>query len=335
MERLTLRTLVFGIALVPWLLPLPALAGGGFDVVALGARGGIEDGNLSAWLIKPHDDDRYIACDAGSLVNGLRVADEKGVFDSVEVPPDSPYGRIGFLLTSKIKGYLISHAHLDHVAGMIAASPDDSAKPIYGLPSVADELTRDYFNWETWPNFSSEGRPPNIKKYEYRRLQPGIEEALSETAMTVTPYALNHGGIESTAFLLQSGSDALVCFGDTGADPVQKVTKLHEAWVAIAPLVAMHKLRAIIIETSYPDSVPDNALFGHLKPKYLIAGLHELAALAGGPDALKGLPIVIEHIKYSLKKGPTQQEQVAKDLAAANDLGVRFIIPEQGDAWTF
>jgi 3',5'-cyclic-nucleotide phosphodiesterase len=91
----------------------------------------------------------------------------------------------------------------------------------------------------------------------------------------------------------------------------------------------------MIIETSYPDAVPDNLLFGHLKPKYLIDALHELAALAGGPDALKGLPVVIEHIKYSLKKGPTQQEEIAKELAAANDLGVRFIIPAQGDAWSF
>jgi 3',5'-cyclic-nucleotide phosphodiesterase len=328
------RPLAARIAVVASLVPLPALAGG-FDVIALGARGGIEDGNLSAWLIKPHDDDRYVACDAGSLVNGLRVADEKGAFDAVQLPLDSPYDRIGFVLTSKIKGYLISHAHLDHVAGMIAASPDDSPKPIYALPSVTDRLSRDYFNWETWPNFSFEGKEPYLKKYEYRKLQPGKEEIISDTEMTVTPYPLDHGGVESTAFLLQSGGDALVCFGDTGADPVQKVTNLHDLWTAIAPKVRAGKLRAIIIETSYPDSVPDNLLFGHLKPKYLIATLHDLAALTGGPDALKGLPIVVEHIKYSLRKGPTLQEEIAKELAAANDLGVKFIIPEQGEQWSF
>ena len=50
---------------------------------------------------------------------------------------------------------------------------------------------------------------------------------------------------------------------------------------------------------------------------------------------VRRLPIVIEHIKYSLKKGPTQQEEIAKELAVANDLGVKFIIPEQGDAWSF
>ena len=58
-----------------------ARAADGFDVVALGALGGIEDGNLSAWLVHPHGDDRAVTCDAGTLVNGLRVAEEKGAFD--------------------------------------------------------------------------------------------------------------------------------------------------------------------------------------------------------------------------------------------------------------
>ena len=88
-----------------------AMAGPGFDVVVLGARGGIEDGNLSAFMIAPAGDGRAVTCDAGSLVSGLRAADEKGVFDAVAVPADSPYTRVGYVLTEQIKGYLISHAH--------------------------------------------------------------------------------------------------------------------------------------------------------------------------------------------------------------------------------
>src|SRR5882757_8394769 len=42
-----------------------ARAADGFDLVVLGALGGIEDGNLSASLIHPHGDDRAVACDAG------------------------------------------------------------------------------------------------------------------------------------------------------------------------------------------------------------------------------------------------------------------------------
>ena len=36
----------------------PAFAGDGFSMVALGSLGGILDGNLSAYLIHPRDDDR-------------------------------------------------------------------------------------------------------------------------------------------------------------------------------------------------------------------------------------------------------------------------------------
>ena len=122
-----------------------ATAGPGFDVVVLGARGGIEDGNLSAFMIAPAGDGRAVTCDAGSLVNGLRAADEKGVFDSVDVPADSPFTRVGYVLTEQIKGYLISHAHLDHVAGLVIASPDDAKKPIYGLPSVLERYPGQLF----------------------------------------------------------------------------------------------------------------------------------------------------------------------------------------------
>ena len=65
------------------------LAADGFDIVALGALGGIQDGNLSASLIHPHGDDRAVTCDAGTLVNGLRVAEEKGAFAAVTVPADT------------------------------------------------------------------------------------------------------------------------------------------------------------------------------------------------------------------------------------------------------
>ena len=121
-------------------------SGDGFDVVVLGARGGIQDGNLSAFLVKPQSDDKYLSCDAGSVVAGLIAAEAKGAFDAIQVPADSPYTRVGYVLTDKLNGYLISHAHMDHLAGMVVASPDDSKKPIYGLASVLTRIERSYFN---------------------------------------------------------------------------------------------------------------------------------------------------------------------------------------------
>lgn len=311
-----------------------AQAGPGFDVVTLGARGGIEDGNLSAFMIAPAGDGRAVTCDAGALVNGLRVADGKGVFDAVTVPDDSPYTRVGHVLTEQIKGYLISHAHLDHIAGLIVASPDDSKKPIYGLPSVLEDIQNTYFNWQAWPNFGSGGAEPQLKKYELTALAPAERRDLQGTAMQVTAYPLSHGGVESTAFLIESGDDALLCFGDTGPDEVEKSTAIADVWTAVVGLVKEKRLKAVIIEVSYDNAQPDKQLFGHLTPAWLQKSLAGLE-VAAGEGSLKDLPVVISHIKYSLKKGELPQDRILAELEAGNTLGVRYIIPEQGEAWRF
>jgi 3',5'-cyclic-nucleotide phosphodiesterase len=311
-----------------------ANAGPGFDVIALGARGGIEDGNLSAFMVSPAGDRRAVTCDAGALVNGLRVADGKGAFNAVKVPEDSPYTRVGYVLTEQIKGYLISHAHLDHIAGLVIASPDDAKKPIYGLPSVLEDIQGTYFNWEAWPNFGSGGKEPQLKKYELTALVPGEPRDLSGTAMQVTAYPLSHGGVESTAFLIESDDDALLFFGDTGPDEVEKSTAIADVWAAVAGLVKEKRLKAIIIEVSYDNAQPDKQLFGHLTPAWLQKSLAGLETAAGA-GSLKSLPVVISHIKYSLKKGELPQERILAELEAGNTLGVRYIIPEQGVAWRF
>jgi len=332
---MTIARLAVAAVAVAALLPgaPPAVAADGFDLVVLGALGGIQDGNLSATLVHPHGDDRAVTCDVGALVNGLRVADEKGAFSSITLPADSAQSRVGYVLTNLIKGYLISHAHLDHVAGLVIASPDDSKKPIYALPSVAADLVETYFNWRAWPNFTDRGKAPQLKKYAFEELKPGVAIPIKDTAMTVTAFPLSHGGMESTAFLLESGSDGLLCFGDTGPDAVEKGTRLADVWTAVAERAKQKRLKAIVIESSYTSDRPDNLLFGHLTPRWVLSELHELDKRAGG-GALKGLPVVVSHIKYALTK-EQPQKQMLQELEAGNDLGVRFVIPEQGSRWHF
>jgi len=332
---MTIARLAVAAVAVAALLPgaPPAVAADGFDLVVLGALGGIQDGNLSATLVHPHGDDRAVTCDVGALVNGLRVADEKGAFSSITMPADSAQSRVGYVLTNLIKGYLISHAHLDHVAGLVIASPDDSKKPIYALPSVAADMVETYFNWRAWPNFTDRGKAPQLKKYAFEELKPGVAIPIKDTAMTVTAFPLSHGGMESTAFLLESGSDGLLCFGDTGPDAVEKGTRLADVWTAVAERAKQKRLKAIVIESSYTSDRPDNLLFGHLTPRWVLSELHELDKRAGG-GALKGLPVVVSHIKYALTK-EQPQKQMLQELEAGNDLGVRFVIPEQGSRWHF
>jgi len=312
-----------------------AHADNGFDIVVLGARGGIQDGNLSAYLVRPHGEGRYVACDAGTLVPGLNAADRAGDFADLLVPPDTQDSRVGYVLHHEIAAYMITHAHLDHVAGLVIASPDDSAKPLYALPSVIRSLSDNLFNWAVWPNFGSTGRAPVLGKFTYRPLTPAQPAATPVPGLQVTAYPLDHGGVESTAFVLSSGDDVMAFFGDTGADRVQHSRRLETVWRALAGAARHRHLRGLIIESSYDDSQPDATLFGHLKPELLLEELHTLERLAGGHDALKGLPVLVEHVKYSLKANADPQGRILRQLEQGNDMGVVFVMPEQGQRVRF
>jgi 3',5'-cyclic-nucleotide phosphodiesterase len=218
--------------------------------------------------------------------------------------------------------------------GLVIASPDDSHKTIYGLPSVNAEIEQNYFNWKAWPNMLDRGRQPQLKKYHLEDLKPEEAKELTGTGMTVTAFPLNHGGAESTAFLIESGGDAILCFGDTGPDEVQKASNMQDIWKAVADKVRQRTLKAIILEvSSYTSDRPDNLLFGHLTPKRVHKTLRVLDRESGG-NALKGLPVVASHIKYSLTD-EQPQEAIRKELEAGNDLGVEFVIPEQGALYHF
>lgn len=307
--------------------PLPERAG--FDLVVLGARGGIEDGNLSSYLIHPEGDPRAVTCDAGTLVNGIRVALDKGAFGKVTAPKGSTLSPVGQVLRGDIKGYLISHAHLDHVSGLIIASPDDAPKPIYALASVNAELGRSYFRPGPWSNFTDRGAEPRLGKYHVVDLAPGAATALADTAMQVTAFPLAHAGLDSTAFLIErSGGQGLLCFGDTGPDAVEKSDRLARLWDAVAERVRQRRLRAMVIETSFASDRPDDKLFGHLTPKWLLAELHALERRVG-KGGLKGMTIVIGHVKFALDR-VQPQARIRSELEAGNDLGVRFVMAEQG-----
>ncbi|MGF1791774.1 3',5'-cyclic-nucleotide phosphodiesterase [Photobacterium profundum] len=308
-----------------------ATAGNNFEIVTLGDRGGIQDGNLTAFLLKASKDKNYVTLDAGTLVNGLIVAEQKGTFEHVKVPDSSPYNKVGYLLKERVKGYFISHAHLDHVAGMIIASPDDSGKSIYGLASVNQALSSSYFNWVSWPNFGDRGDGFQLKKYKYNDMPPKKWLDVKGTSLRVKAFPLSHSGIESTAFLFSNEDAAMVYLGDTGSDKVEKSDSLNQVWTSLVPYIQAGNLKGIMIEVSFTNAVKDTMLFGHLTPDWLITELKQLERKAGGKSSLEDLKIVISHVKYSLKKGEDPKVVIKRQLKEKNDLGVEFIFPVQGE----
>jgi 3',5'-cyclic-nucleotide phosphodiesterase len=163
---------------------------------------------------------------------------------------------------------------------------------------------------------------------------PGNEMASEKTPLAVTAYPLSHGTpYQSTAFLVKSGDACLLYLGDTGADSVEHSDKLHRLWQVAGPLIQAGKLKAIFIEVSFPLEQPDKSLFGHLTPHWLMEEMKDLEQLAG-PGGLKGLPVVITHMKPGSDHGD-QEAIIRRQLTAYNPMQLRLIFPVQGQRLEF
>jgi 3',5'-cyclic-nucleotide phosphodiesterase len=309
-----------------------------FVAIALGTAGGLTEANLTSFLLAPSGSGDFVALDAGTLLTGLEYADRKQSFSTIVVPPESSLTLAGYILTERIKAYLLSHPHLDHVAGLVHNSPEDSKKAILGLPATIDALRDHLFNGKLWPNFADEGPGLQLKKYHFVRLQPGEEQPIVGTQLTVRAFELCHAGGPSTAFLLRADNVYALYLGDTGPDEAEHCDKLQQLWQAIAPLVQQGKLRGLFIEISYPDPRESNRLYGHLTPRWLMIELQRLASLMSAEcasEAMRRLTVIVTHIKPTLQRGPSAREQIMQQVNELNPLGVRFVFPEQGERVEF
>lgn len=310
----------------------PTVDGARFTVVVLGAQGGIVSDDLSAYLVAARGSSEFVCLDGGSVYTGLQRAVARGAFAGLDLPAGHPAA--GELLREHIRAYLISHPHLDHLYGLILASPDDIAgKAIAGLAPTLAAVRDHLFNHVVWANFGDAGENPRLGRYHLLELPPERPHPLPRTSLSVEAWPLSHAGGVSTAFLVQEpGGGALLYLGDTGPDAVERSDRLARLWRRVAPLVRAGALRAIFIEVSYPDPRPDSQLYGHLTPKWLQAELRGLASAvdANDPAALRGLTVAVTHIKPQTSAGPDARRTIAAQLASGCS-GARLIFPAQGD----
>lgn len=294
--------------------------GTAFTIIPLGVKGGDDESNLSSYMIAPKGSEKYVCLDAGTINAGIQKAIDqktlKGISEEIQ--------------RKQIKGYLISHAHLDHVAGLIINSPADTSKNIYGLPSVLNILRDKYFTWDAWANFANEGEKPQLKKYTYSPLNEGETYPLDGTEMKARAFELSHGKpYKSTAFLINHNDSYVLYLGDTGADEIEKSDKLANLWQTVSPLINQGQLKAIFLEVSFPNEQPDNQLFGHLTPKLFFSEIGKLKSLTDG-DAIKKVSFIVTHIK------PPQHNanKIKQQLLTENTLNLNLIFPKQGKLLT-
>lgn len=292
-----------------------------FTLIPLGVRGGVDEANLSAYLIASGSKDAYLSLDAGTIYSGVRafLQKEKSTSDPMD------------FVKENIKGYFISHPHFDHSSGLIINAPEDSPKFLYGSKNTLKAFKNHVFRWDVWGNFTNEGEAPALGKYTYENLDFDVWLELKNTDLMAKIYPLSHVGASlSSAILIKNSKDAYFLYlGDTGADRIENSNQLKMLWKAIAPLIRENKLRGIALECSYDNSQPVDKLFGHLKPELLLEEVLALQKLTG-KEALRRVKLIVTHIKP--KKGIDAKLKI--ELQSLNNV-ISWEIAEQGKKITF
>lgn len=166
---------------------------------------------------------------------------------------------------SAIRDIVVTHAHLDHIAGLPLFIDDQfseltEAVRIHATPEVIEILERDVFNWSVYPRFS-ELENSHGKVVEYRPFAQG--EAFRIGELLFESLEVNHK-VPCSGFIISDHSSSIAITGDTA--------NMSSFWDS----VSKRKLSALLIECAFPDELMELAEMScHLTPKTLAAELEK------------------------------------------------------------
>lgn len=214
------------------------------------------------------------------------------VNDRILVDAGTVGGALGTAEQLLIQHALISHAHLDHVAGLAfltetLAFAGGRREPltIASVEPVVDALRTGVFNNVGWPDFAQ--IPAEAPVMKYRTLVEDAEQRLGD--LWVTPVAVTHS-VPTSGFILHDGSAGFIFSGDTG--PTTAIWKAARG---------LRGLRAIILECAYPNRLAPLAdVAMHMTPALIAREIEKLPPT---------IPIWIYHIK------PQFHDEIADELS--------------------
>ncbi|MBI1735535.1 MAG: 3',5'-cyclic-nucleotide phosphodiesterase [Candidatus Rokubacteria bacterium] len=213
------------------------------------------------------------------LVNDRTLIDAGTVSGALTVPEQL-----------EIEHALVSHTHLDHVAGLgfltetLACCGSDRPVTVISLEPIVDAMRTSVFNNIVWPDFTQ--IPPEAPVVKYRTLVEDTEQRVGD--LWVTPISVSHT-IPTAGFIVHDGSVGFIYSGDTG--PTEAL------WRAAKGL---RGIRAVILECAFPNRLRKIAdLAKHLTPDLIRREMDKLP-----PD----VPVMIYHVK------PQFYEETAAEL---------------------
>lgn len=195
----------------------------------------------------------------------------------------------------QLRDVVLTHAHLDHIAGLPLYVDDlfanlDKPITVHALKEVIEVLERDVFNWSVFPRFS-ELETAVGPAVVYQPIEMGNEFEVSPMRFRLFP--AQHK-VPSAGVIVQDDDTAVAITGDTSS-----LAGLEEA------VAGLSELKAILVECAFPNELMEIARHSHHFTPQLLAG--ELSRLR--PTC----PVFVINIK------PRYREQVVQQL---NDLKV-------------
>lgn len=203
---------------------------------------------------------RILGCSGGLAEGGHTTAFALG--ERMLIDAGTGVGRLSIAEMERLEHVFITHAHLDHVAGLAFLADTRfaaGARPltVHARASVLHALRRHLFNWRIWPDFMRLG-PEDEPTLAPRRIHIG--ESVSLPEVRITPLPARHT-VPACGYAVETPRATLVYSGDTSA--------CRDFWRALNRLP---RLDHLIIEVAYGD---EQAALGRAARHYTPAALGE------------------------------------------------------------
>lgn len=161
---------------------------------------------------------------------------------------------------NQIRDVVLTHAHLDHIAGLPLFVDDLFAKleqPIcvHAEREVIETLEHDVFNWAIYPRFS-ELENDNGAVMKYQQIEAGAEFSVKH--LHFKSISVNHR-VKTVGFVVSDGEMKFALSGDTA--------EMDDFWKVVN---GEENLSVLLIECAFPNELEELAQVSHhLTPKRL------------------------------------------------------------------